>query len=62
MTESKASYDQTAEIKTTNIRLPFETWRNVKNILTDAGGKTKLNTLIIQLLDQYAEQNKSKKL
>lgn len=47
------------EIKTTNIRLPFETWRNVKNILTDQGGKETLNALIVRLLDEYTAQQKS---
>ena len=47
------------EIKTTNIRLPFETWRNAKNILTDQGGTESLNALIIRLLDNFiAEQSK----
>jgi len=41
------------EIKTTNIRLPFETWRNAKNILTDQGGKESLNALIVKLLDDF---------
>lgn len=49
------------EFKTTNIRLPMATWRTVKNILTDQGGKESMNALIVRLLDQYAEQNKPKK-
>ena len=48
------------QIKTTNIRLPLETWKAVKNILTEAGGKETLNALIVRLLDEYAAQQKLK--
>ena len=48
------------QFKTTNIRLPFETWRTTKNILTDQGGKESLNALIVRLLDEYNSQNKLK--
>ena len=60
MTETQTQYGQHTEFKTTNIRLPFETWRTVKNLLTDAGGKETLNALIVRLLDQYVSQNKLK--
>lgn len=49
------------EIKTTNIRLPFETWRTVKNLLTDAGGKETLNALIVRLLDEYSASQQTQK-
>ena len=47
-------------IKTTNIRLPLETWKAAKNILTDQGGKETLNALIVRLLDEYTAQQTKK--
>ena len=49
------------DIKTTNIRLPFETWRDAKNILTNQGGTESLNALIIRLLDDYVAKDQKKK-
>ena len=49
------------EIKTTNIRLPLDTWKSAKNILTDQGGKESLNALIIRLLDDYVAKEQKKK-
>jgi hypothetical protein len=49
------------DIKTTNIRLPMETWKSVNHILVDQGGKESLNALIIRLLDDYVAKEQKKK-
>lgn len=61
MTEMQPSYGQPAEYKTTNIRLPYQTWHAAKSVLLDAGGKETLNALIVRLLDEYVAGQKSRK-
>ena len=49
------------EIKTTNIRLPIDTWKAVNHILIDQGGTESLNALIVRLLDDYVAKDQKKK-
>lgn len=49
------------DIKTTNIRLPLETWKAVNHLLIDQGGNESLNALIVRLLNDYVAKEQKKK-